>query len=162
MPDLTCPSNFTLMNGTCYGQCPPNYIVLNTDTTMCVSHVTCPQDTIEVDGMTCQKSHENAVNGTCTQGAQYSPGICYYPSPCPAPFLESGFNCLKKTIARTEFQPLCANFLLGYQDGECNTLSIYGKMLILFILVIVAIWTYQSGFLKQPIKRNNLLQVRTT
>jgi hypothetical protein len=148
MSSVTCVSGSILVNDQCLTHCPPNYVVLNTDATLCVNNVACPPDTTEVDGMTCQKSYEPAVNGSCVQGAQYTPGTCYYPTPCPAPYLENGLNCLKRTIARTSSPPHCSNVLFSYDGTECRTLSIYGWFTLfvgMLVFVFIGLMVYNFG-----------------
>ena len=151
MSSVSCVSGSTLVNDTCLTHCPPNYVPLNTDVTMCVSNIACPPDTTEVDGMTCQKSYEAAVEGSCARGAQYSPGVCYYPTPCPAPYLENGFNCLKRTIGRVASPPHCSNALFSYDGTECRTLSIYGWFTLFFgmlVFVVIGLLVYHYGLKK--------------
>jgi len=151
MSGVTCTPGSSLVNDVCLTHCPTNYIPLNTDVTTCVSNIACPPDTTEVDGMTCQKSFEPAVDGSCTQGAQYSPGFCYYPTPCPAPYLENGFNCLKRTVGRVASAPQCASSLFSYNAGECRMLSVYGWFTLFsgaLVFVAISLLLYNYGFKK--------------
>lgn len=140
MASVVCSPGSSLINDLCLSHCPPNFITLPSDVTMCVSDIACPEDTTQVDLMTCQKSFEAAVDGSCVRGAQYSPDVCYYPTPCPAPFLENGFNCLKRIMDRTSATPHCSNPLFLFENGQCYTLAMYGWLTLFFgLLVAVAI-----------------------
>jgi hypothetical protein len=138
MSGVTCISGSTLVGEECLTRCPRNFEILSTDTSMCVSNVACPMDTTEVDGDTCQKSNTPAVDGACSAGqAQLQPGICFYPSPCPAPFLENGIYCLKRKVERVSTSPYCSNSLYSYANGNCSTLSMYAWLIIIFGVFVV-------------------------
>ena len=137
MANIVCVTGSVLLNAQCFSVCPPNFISIPTDHTLCVSNIACPIHTIEVDYINCQKSVEDVLpNGTCSQGAQWAPDLCYYPN-CPAPFLENGFSCTKRSVPRTVSQPYCSNILLSFDGTTCSSLSIYGWLLLFFAIIII-------------------------
>jgi hypothetical protein len=135
MTNIVCKTGSVLIDEQCFSVCPSNFISIPTDNTLCVSNIACPINTTEVDYINCQKSVENAQNGTCSRGAQWAPDLCYYPN-CPAPFLENGFSCTKRSVPRTVSQPYCSNILLSFDGNTCSSLSLYGWLLLLLAVIV--------------------------
>ena len=128
MGTVVCVGGSVLVGSQCLSVCPPNFVTLLTDVSTCVSTVTCPLHTTEVDQVVCQKSFSSVppylVDGMCAQGTMWAPDRCYYPD-CAAPFVENGFSCLKRTVTRTPSEPFCSSLFFTFDGSSCQSLSIF-------------------------------------
>jgi hypothetical protein len=128
MGTVVCVGGSVLVGSQCLSTCPPNFVPLLTDKSTCVSTISCPLYTTEVDQVVCQKSFSSVspylINGICAIGTMWAPERCYYPD-CSAPFIENGFSCLKRTLTRTPSEPFCSSLFFTFDGSSCKNLSIF-------------------------------------
>jgi len=81
------------------------------------------------------------INGVCpTNYMQWQSGMCFIN--CPAPLLENGISCLKKTLERSIVQPHCASSFFWFNGYECvfNPFS----LLLLVLFAALLVWYLKS------------------
>lgn len=140
---MQCPVGYTLLQSTCYKNCPSGTTVSNDDATVCVSTIECPGNSEQdlVFDAVCNKTG-TPIDSGCAPGLyEWTPGVCYIN--CMAPFIESGLTCRKRTLSREFVRPTCNSWFLWYLDSNCslNPLSLF---FVIFVVFVVAYLVFLS------------------
>ena len=125
---MQCRIGYSLIQGSCWAQCPTGTIPANEDYTKCVLDVPCTtpnliQDT--VFSMQCNKVGVPKAVTCATNFYEWQNDYCFINCPSTT-MVENGLSCIKKSVPRLYENPTCP-FLFLYWGSECviNPLSLF-------------------------------------